>query len=107
MFLSFYAKAQNDTISIKNLIGVWQIGSSKTGSALNKHFQFFEDGRYILNFNQNDETKRIISLSGHYRFKDNKLYLTAEIRKEIVGGELIAGSPAFQLLAGMIFFFLQ
>jgi len=94
--LSLFAQKVDTTISQDQLTGIWQINTARNSDALLKNFQFFSDGKYALNFDNYDDTKRILSVSGHYRLVKNELFLTVESRKEIVGGNFIKGSPGFQ-----------
>jgi hypothetical protein len=93
---STMAQKLDSVVSQDQLIGFWQINSPKVSSALNKNFRFFPDGKYVLSFDNYDDTKRVLSLAGHYRLEKNKLFMTVESRKEIIGGDFAKGSPGFQ-----------
>jgi len=84
---------QGAGISRQQLIGVWQEGSATVGDALRKNFQFFPDGRFVLNFSQYDDIATVRALGGKYKFDSSGLYLMAEYRKEIVGGTYEKGNP--------------
>jgi hypothetical protein len=94
--LSLRSQNIDSTIDQNQLVGIWQIKTPKMGDALLKNFQFFNDGRYILHFDSYDDTKRIFSISGRYRLEKRHLFLSITSRKELVGGQLIKGSPGFQ-----------
>jgi hypothetical protein len=86
----------DSTINQDKLAGIWQENTAVVADALLKNFQFFRDGSYTLNYSEYDDTKRTLSLGGHYRLAGNKLFMTVESRKEIIGGDFIKGSPGFQ-----------
>ena len=90
------AQKVDTTISQQQMVGVWQINTARVGDALLKNFRFFNDGKFVLNFDSYDDAKRVLSLSGHYRLEKNKLFMTVESRREIVGGDFAKGSPGFQ-----------
>src|SRR6202000_1237395 len=86
----------DSTINQDQLAGIWQVNTAVVADALLKNFQFYRDGSYTLNYDEYDDIKRTLSLSGHYRLTGNKLFMTVESRKEIVGGDFVKGSPGFQ-----------
>jgi hypothetical protein len=94
----FVTLAQNadSTIRQRQLIGVWQINNAIVGDALRENFQFFPDGKFVLNFSQYDDAQRVLALRGHYRLEGGLLFMTVESRDEIIGGYFTKGSPGFQ-----------
>lgn len=83
-------------ITPSSIIGVWQVSTVKTGSALLAHYQFFKNGKFVYNFNAYDDRSRIISAEGTYKLIGNNLLLYIKSRTELTGGELVQGSLGFQ-----------
>ncbi|HTI93111.1 MAG TPA: hypothetical protein VL727_21075 [Puia sp.] len=83
-------------VSRQQLIGVWQEGSATVGDALRKNFQFFSDGRFVLNFSQYNDISAVRGLGGQYRLDSSGLFLIADYRKEIVGGTFEKGNPGVE-----------
>lgn len=46
----------------KMIIGVWQFGCVEVNTGYFDTYQFFENGTFKFNTNENDETRRIISI---------------------------------------------
>jgi hypothetical protein len=95
-YFATFAQNVDSTIRQQQLIGVWQIDNARVGDALRENFQFFPDGRFILNFSEYDDTQRVLALRGHYRFGNGLLFMTVQSRDEIIGGYFTKGSPGFQ-----------
>jgi uncharacterized protein (TIGR03066 family) len=98
MILPLFGMAQktDSTIDQHQLLGVWQVKTSKLGDALQDHYQFFANGEFVYNFSQYDDTRRVLALKGKYRLTGNKLFMSVQSRIEITGGYFTKGSPGFQ-----------
>lgn len=79
-----------------SIVGIWQVNSSKVGSALHDYYQFYNDGTFTYNFDQYDDTKRVMSISGRYKASPEWITFTVLSRKELTEGEIVRGSPGFQ-----------
>jgi len=77
-------------------VGLWQLNSKIVGSGYDKTFQFFNNGKFRLNYSSFDDNKRIVAVDGRYKISNGKLYMVIDYREEITGGRLAKGSPAFQ-----------
>lgn len=93
-------------IDKKNIIGVWQFGSKEVNAGFFDSYQFFTNGTFKFNTNQNDATRRIISIGGTYELKNNRLMLKTTYTKEIQGGFLVrsetAGGSGWEISGGKI-----
>jgi hypothetical protein len=68
------AQKADSVISSGQLVGVWQMKTSRIGDALLENFQFFKDGHFAYNFSQYDDVNRVLALNGTYRLVGNQLY---------------------------------
>jgi hypothetical protein len=86
------------------IIGVWQFGCAEVNTGYFDTYQFFENGTFKFNTNQNDGTRRIISIGGTYTFKKKCLLLNTTFIKEIQGGYLVrsetAGGSGWEIFGG-------
>ena len=71
------------------LSGIWQMNSNEIFSGWLDCYQFYDNGKFIFNFNQNNSQNRIISFGGHYHLNDENITLYTEYSKEIIGGKII------------------
>jgi len=94
--LLFLNKTFSQEINKNNIVGIWQVSTSRTGSALLAHYRFFGNGKFIYNFNAYDNTSRIRSAGGLYKLKGNYLQLYITYRTELSGGDLVQGAIGFQ-----------
>lgn len=78
----------------KMIIGVWQFGCVEVNTGYFDTYQFFENGTFKFNTNQNDETRRIISIGGTYTLNKNYLVLHTTFINEIQGGYLVRSETA-------------
>lgn len=76
--------AQN--LKKEDLIGIWQFGSSEISSGWFDNYQFFNNGSFVFNTNQNDGLKRVISIGGTFSLKSDTLFLYINFSKELLGG---------------------
>lgn len=97
---------QRQVVDKKNLIGLWQFGSKEVNAGFFDTYQFFANGSFKFNTNQNDATRRIISIGGTYEIKNNLLLLKTIYNKEIHGGILVRseteGGSGWELSGGKI-----
>jgi hypothetical protein len=104
LFINFSTYPQ--VIESSNVVGVWQLGSKELNSGWFDNYQFFSNGKFRFNINQNDLTKRIICIGGIYKIKDSILTLETTYSKEIKGGHLvrseIAGGSGWELKGGTV-----
>lgn len=71
-------------LTVKNLIGVWQYGSSKVGDQLNQSFTFFGNGVFFFdNGKLGDDLVSTVELKGRYRLDKNQMYFTIVSRSMI------------------------
>lgn len=102
--VSFSAYTQ--VIDSKNIIGIWQSGNKDINSGWFDNYQFFSNGKFRFNINQNDSTKRIICIGGIYKIKDSIITLKTLFSKEIKGGHLIrsetSGGSGWELEGGKV-----
>lgn len=93
-------------ITKNDIIGIWQMRSKELNSGWFDNYQFFQDGKFKFNTNQNDATKRIVSIGGEYSIKNNTLILEVSYSKEIIGGYLVrsetSGGSGWELKAGKV-----
>ena len=68
------------------LVGTWYHNSA-IGSVLGSRYHFYEDGRYIFEYSQYDEAKRVLSESGMWSFENNILTLVINSKVTVEGGE--------------------
>jgi len=90
------AQKADSIISKGQLVGVWQLKTSKIGDALHENFRFYQDGQFSYNFSQYDDVSRVLALNGNYRLIGNQLYTSVTSREELTGGYFTIGSPGFQ-----------
>ncbi|CAH0123434.1 hypothetical protein SRABI27_03931 [Pedobacter sp. Bi27] len=95
-FSVFVSDAFSQKITNKTIIGVWQVSTPKTGSALLANYNFFSNGKFIYKFDGYDDRTRILSVEGTYKLLGNRLYLYIQSRTEIIGGSLVQGAMGFQ-----------
>jgi hypothetical protein len=77
----------------KLLVGIWQ-DSPIMASGWGEAYQFFSDGKFILNHNQMDCGKRELSLLGTWKIEDQHLLLEVKSRKVIKGGKEVEASAS-------------
>lgn len=94
--LIFVPKNEGHSKGEFNIVGIWRVDNCKVGSALRDYYQFLDDGTFTYNFDQYDDTKRILSISGWYKASPEWITFTVISRKELTGGEIVIGSPGFQ-----------
>lgn len=103
MFVFF---GYSQEITKNDIIGIWQMRSKELNSGWFDNYQFFPNGEFKFNTNQNDATKRIISIGGKYSVKKNTLILEVSYSKEIVGGYLVrsetSGGSGWELKDGKV-----
>lgn len=80
-----------DTVSYKDLFGIWQLNSAAIGSGLNKNFRFYEDRRFVFTYGGSDYDGQLLNVGGRYRIDSGYLYLSIEYRTEVFGGHLMPG----------------
>lgn len=78
------------------IVGLWQVNTPKVADALHDSYKFYRDGSFEFDFDQYDDMKRILSISGKYTIGGDWIRFTVLIRKELVDGIVVRGSPAFQ-----------
>ena len=83
--------AQIRSTDKQQMVGVWQ-NSQGVGSGLTDNYQFFENGRFRLNFNEMDGTKRVISHSGFWNVYRGRLYLHVTAMRIHFGGRWVKAS---------------
>jgi len=100
-FISSYSLSQDIKLS-----GIWQINSSEINSGWLDSYQFYDNGKFIFNFNQNNSQNRIISFGGYYQLNDENITLFTEYSKEIIGGKLIRsltqGGSGWEIAGGKV-----
>ncbi|HTD98016.1 MAG TPA: hypothetical protein VK668_01965 [Mucilaginibacter sp.] len=65
------------TLSVKNLVGVWQYESPTVGDELNQSFAFFGNRNFFFNNGKlGDDLVSTGVLKGRYRLDKNKIYFT-------------------------------
>lgn len=96
----------SQTFENKDLVGIWQFNNRNIASGWLDNYQFFPNGKFCFNTNQNDSTKRIISIGGTYLLKNNILTLQTTYSKEIYGGHLerseTAGGSGWEVTGGKV-----
>ncbi len=75
----------------KLLVGIWQ-DSPVMASGWGEAYQFFPDGKFILNHNQMDCGKRELSLLGTWSIEKAYLILKVSSRKVVKGGKKVKSS---------------
>ncbi len=76
-------------LTIKGLVGVWQLGSPTIGDQLNQSFVFFSNGKFGFNNGKNgDDIVSTLQLIGRYRLDENKMYFTIMSRVVIDSGHI-------------------
>lgn len=98
---------QDKVISPKSLIGIWQVEMPLVGAGMGKAYYFYKNGNYTLSYGGYNPMGAILSSSGKWKIEGNRLAITVTSWKEIVGGQLVPGSPGvdteeFQLSGGKI-----
>jgi hypothetical protein len=91
VLLSTIAPAQSkstDSELSRELIGLWH-ASPYVAAGMNDLYRFFDDGRFIFEYNQMIWSKRTISFAGKWRVQKGKLILTITERTDIVGGQRV------------------
>jgi hypothetical protein len=78
------------------LIGVWQKGSEIVGSGYSDCYQFYPNGKFIFNFSQSNDSRRIISIQGYYRLDKDSLITKIESRTEKIGGYIRRGFLGYE-----------
>lgn len=103
MFVFF---GYSQEITKNDIIGIWQMNSKDLNSGWFDNYQFFPKGDFKFNTNQNDATRKIISIGGKYSVKNNTLILEVSYSKEIVGGYLVrsetSGGSGWELKDGKL-----
>ena len=89
------------------MIGVWQINTPEVNSGYFDTYQFFTDGSFKFNTNQNDGLRRVLGIGGKYKLNKGVLTFIVEYTKEIVGGaiarsEITTGSDSWAIEGGQI-----
>lgn len=79
-----------------DLIGIWQVSTSKTGSALLANYKFYNDNKFVYTLSGYDNMGRIRRLEGSFLLKGNKIILSIKYTYEIIGGEFKQGAEGFQ-----------
>jgi len=79
-------------VSKTDIVGVWQFGSPTIGAYVMENFQFSKNGKFIYNYEPEDDTRNIVQLKGTYRMEKSLLFFTVTSRKERVGGGLEAAA---------------
>ncbi len=96
----------SQVIDKNNIIGVWQFDSKEVNAGFFDSYQFFANGTFKFNTNQNDATRRIISIGGTYELINNHLILKTTYTKEVQGGYLVrsetAGGSGWEISGGKI-----
>ncbi|MBS1500918.1 MAG: hypothetical protein JST32_02565 [Bacteroidetes bacterium] len=65
------------TITTKNLEGIWQYGSPHVGDQLNQSFTFYSNGSFFFdNGKLGDDLVSTVELKGYYRLIKNKIFFT-------------------------------
>lgn len=88
--IQIHAQQNQDTIFItkKEFIGTWQRNSKIVGNGMGQNFEFFDNGRFILNLGSDaDDIRNTIQLKGTYRLEKDKLYFTIT-SKTVVDGNI-------------------
>lgn len=98
--------AHGQQVDKSDFVGIWQFGSQELNAGWFDNYQFFLNGNFCFNTNQNDATKRIISIGGTYKIKGDTLILQTTYSKEIQGGCLVrsetAGGSGWEIKGGKI-----
>ena len=96
----------SQVIENKDVVGIWQFNNKNIAAGWLDNYQFFSNGKFLFNTNQNDSTKRIISIGGTYKIKDSLLTLQSTFSKEIQGGYLVrsntAGGSGWEIKGGKV-----
>ena len=79
-----------------SIIGIWQIGSPQISSAWQENYRFFPNGTFKYTFSPYDDRKRIIAAKGNFRLHGDTLTLIIRTRIELIGGDLVGGSPGVE-----------
>ena len=77
------------------IVGLWHKGEV-VGSGWNETYQFYANGIFSFYFSQYDETKRVVSLHGKYRFSGDTLFTKIERRTELIKGFVRRGYIAYE-----------
>lgn len=89
-----------------DIIGIWQFNSREINAGWFDNYQFFLDGNFCFNTNQNDATRRIISIGGKFNIIGDTLILHTTYSKELKGGYLVrsetAGSSGWEINGAII-----
>jgi hypothetical protein len=80
-----YNKLNAQNLKKEDLIGIWQYGSSEINSGWFDNYQFFNNGSFVFNTNQNDGLKRVINIGGTFSLKSDTLFLYINFSKELLG----------------------
>jgi hypothetical protein len=96
LLISSFNIAYSQKINKTNIVGVWQVSTFKTGSALLANYRFFSNGKFIYTFNAYDDRSRIRGAEGVYSLLGNTLKLYIRFRIEEFGGDLVQGGMGFQ-----------
>lgn len=92
MFFVTHLFAQTNAISKGKIVGVWQINSARTGNGYAECFSFFQDGRFIYQYDPSDDTRNVTQIKGKYQLDSDKLIITVIGRVERIGGKIMAGA---------------
>ena len=68
------------------MIGVWH-DMPMVGSGLSQRYHFYDDGSFVFEYSQFDETKTTLSESGKWTFINDLLSLEITEKITVVGGE--------------------
>jgi len=70
------------------ITGLWQFGSSEVNSGYFDTYQFFSDGTFKFNTDQNDGLRRILTIAGTYKLKKDTIIFSVKYSVEVVGGDI-------------------
>lgn len=88
------SNSQSKELQSSDLIGLWQVTNTLVAAGLDDCYRFYKDGRFRFEVSSFNYLSRLVSVSGTWQLKNNKLHLIVTEAVESVGGEVTFGDEA-------------
>jgi hypothetical protein len=81
-------KENENVVDVDVLVGTWHV-SPIIAAGYNDLLYLFADGTFIIEFNQMDGGKRLLSMAGNWEIKGHRLLLKVNRKSILSGGEIV------------------